>query len=453
MKTSKFYLYLAINLLFLIFYGCHWDLLTDKSKNNTVPSSSVPFITGDIVFDEKGITYAPICNNMQVEDGNVYFQSTDAITCYDISSKREKWKKKSSDIFKKAIKVGSWNIVITEKNIYVPCHSESLIAVVDKNTGETLQIIEFSDPQILVWGENLYFYNNGLFFCGGDIRSDYSVYTKDGLYRLDLTNLRKKENGNEIYYIGEIQPIFQYPRNSCAITGIHGDGKYGYLAWYPVNSNRYPNDPGKPFGIACVDLETGETVWEDNQYDPGAGGRIKAITDKYVFATVTEEGIPRGRGGTGVYYKEKRDGSQLKNVLWYVWSSDTNFTWDQEGKRIYLASGANTESNPLVAAIICIDAEEGTVIWKRFRSAQEPQIGMQPQVRNGVLYQVTSRYLELYDAQTGTPLGRDTRVYGDAINMGDTTTWNDILIFHDGMKRAFGVKMNWKIENGALVKE
>ncbi len=418
----------------------------EYDKKQTV--SDMKSFASEIVIREKNISYAAIYD-FYVE-GNILYIPGRGITAYDLEEKKVKWEKDDSDLFK-GKSTTAWPFHLSAEYIFLAASKGPWIAVVDKNTGETLQIIEFSDPQILAWGENLYFYNNSLFFCGGDIRSGYSVYTKNGLYRLDLTNLKKKD-GNEIYYIGEIQPIFQYPRNSCAITGIHGDGKYGYLAWYPVNSNRYPGDPGKPFGIACIDLETGETVWEDNQYNPGTGGRIKAITDKYVFATVTEEGTPRGRGGTGVYYKEKRDGSQLKNVLWYVWSSDTNFTWDREGKRIYLASGANTDSNPLVAAIICIDAEEGMVIWKRFRSAQEPQIGMQPQVRNGVLYQVTSRYLELYDAQTGNPLGRDRSVSGDPLNIGDTAVWNDILIFQ-GYEDLFGVKMNWKIENGALVKE
>ncbi|TCW61622.1 hypothetical protein C5O22_06025 [Treponema sp. J25] len=424
--------------------SCPFEYEKDEKKQTV---SDMKSFASEIVIREKNISYAAI-HDFYVE-GNILYIPGSGITAYDLEEKKVKWRNTDPNLFKgKNITSGAWPFHLSGEYIFLSASRDPWIAVVNKETGQTEKLVSLGD--VRVYGENMCLYNGKLFFLGRRENQEGTILN-EGVYNLNLTTLVEK-NDEPGVYIATLECIKSMPRDSIAITGIHGDGKYGYFAWYPVNFPQYSQDPGNRYGIACIDLETGATVWEDNQYNPGTGGRIKAITDKYVFATVTEEGTPRGRGGTGVYYKEKRDGSQLKDVLWYVWSSDTNFTWDQEGKRIYLASGANTESNPLVAAIICIDAEEGTVVWKRFRSAQEPQIGMQPQVRNGVLYQVTSRYLELYDAQTGTPLGRDRSVSGDPLNIGDTAVWNDILIFQ-GYEDLFGVKMNWKIENGALVKE
>ncbi|HPC72474.1 MAG TPA: hypothetical protein PLB48_11760, partial [Treponema sp.] len=201
-------------------------------------------------------------------------------------------------------------------------------------------------------------------------------------------------------------------------------------------------------GIAAIDLEKAQIAWEDTSYKAGRPADIELITDKLIFAFEYDKTI--GKRGAAVY--EKETGKKIKNI-WNVWSACKDYIWDESKQRIYLTTGTAIEEFPNVAAIYCLDAETGNIIWSRYRDRSEPQIGMQPQVRNGVLYVPTSRYLELYDANTGKPLGRDPRVWGDGENFGDSAVWNDIILFHDGANTLFGVKMNWKIVNGQLVKE
>jgi len=239
-----------------------------------------------------------------------------------------------------------------------------------------------------------------------------------------------------------------YSSSLRGVSTFPGD-QYGYVVWYEYEDKVAPGDETMPrHGIAAINLANAQIAWEDTSYKAGRPADIELITDKLIFAFEYDKTI--GKRGAAVY--EKETGKKIKNI-WNVWSACKDYIWDESKQRIYLTTGTAIEEFPNVAAIYCLDAETGNIIWSRYRDRSEPQIGMQPQVRNGVLYVPTSRYLELYDANTGKPLGRDPRVRGDGENFGDSAVWNDIILFHDGANTLYGVKMNWKIVNGQLVKE
>ena len=437
-------------LIFLISScGCHFPI-TSRSNGDDVPTIAV-----DVVFQEKGIYQWPIWN-IQIDNTNAFFLSN-KLQKYDLSQKQLQWEVTENSLFQNENKTAfSWgNLILDENDVYLGVRSyddteqfkQPYIVVIDKQSGninKRVRLISQKYKSCYNWVK----YKSKLFF-GYLCQSDTE---RGGFGYIDLNELAEDTESTEANaYTAPVHTILEIPVYSSSLRGVStfpGD-QYGYVVWYEYEDKVAPGDETMPrHGIAAINLANAQIAWEDTSYKAGRPADIELITDKLIFAFEYDKTI--GKRGAAVY--EKETGKKIKNI-WNVWSACKDYIWDESKQRIYLTTGTAIEEFPNVAAIYCLDAETGNIIWSRYRDQSEPQIGMQPQVRNGVLYVPTSRYLELYDANTGKPLGRDPRVRGDGENFGDSAVWNDIILFHDGANTLYGVKMNWKIVNGQLVKE
>lgn len=451
MKNVSLYVRELLFTMAVLSVSCSCDFpLTSTGRGEPVPT-----IQTDIVIQQQGVYQGPICNFI-LENNYLFLHSTNHVQKYDLVDKRVLWSKYENDIFPHPdtdVNIGITDL-IDDTFLYKTAveysnreYKNGYIIMINKNDGTVNKRIRLLDKKYPN-DFKLTKYNNYLFF-GYNMLNDQ---LRDGFGYIDLTKLEKDtESGEPNAYTANVHIIREIPAYCSALMGVRsfpGD-QYGYVVWYEYEDKVAPGDETMPrHGIAAIDLANAQIAWEDTSFSAAIGSKIRLITDKYLFAM--EYDPERRIGRTAVL--NKQTGVRVTN-LDYVWSAGKDYIWDQENQRVYLTTEASVECNPLVAAIYCLDAETGNIIWSRYRDRSEPQIGMQPQVRNGVLYVPTSRYLELYDANTGKPLGRDPRVRGDGENFGDSAVWNDIILFHDGANTLYGVKMNWKIVNGQLVKE
>ncbi|MCA1950182.1 MAG: hypothetical protein LDL24_06405 [Treponema sp.] len=448
MNTKNDMRWLVIGSLLLISScGCHFPI-TSHSNGEDVST-----IMTDVVLQQKGVYHGPIFN-LQQEDSYVYLRGN-SIVKYDLSQHSIKWERKETELFEQNHNAdyGVSDIILAEE-IYAPIRTyddnmyfkSPYLVAIDKETGGVIKRIRILD-QKYIYSYRWVKYNSKLFF--GYRGQSYT--DRDGFGYIDLNELKTDtESTEENAYTAAVHTIMEIPQNCAALYGVSalpGDS-YGYAVWYPCKDTIASGDEGLPqHGIMAINLQTGGIEWKDESYQAGLGADIQSITDKYVFAFERNKVIDKR--GVAIYKKET--GERLKS-LWNVWSANKDFIWDKENQRIYLTTGTAIEEFPEVAAIYCLNAETGDIIWSRYRDWSEPQIGMQPQVHQGILYVPTARYLELYDASNGKPLGRDARVWGDGENFGDSAVWNNCIFFHDGRDTLFGVAMNWKVVNGQLVK-
>ena len=451
MKNVSLYVRELLFTMAVLSVSCSCDFpLTSTGRGEPVPT-----IQTDIVIQQQGVYHGPIFNF--ILDGPYVYLRGHSIQKYDLENKKVIWTIHEDETFSnKIIDFDISEFVVEGDFIYIPVteheygtweYKNGYIIIIDKNNGTITKRIRLLDKKF-VDSFKVTKHNNQLFF-GYNM---YSSQLRNGFGYIDLNELADDTKSTEANaYTAPVHTILEIPVYCSSLEGVSsfpGD-QYGYVVWYECEDKVAPGDQNMPrHGIAAIDLEKAQIAWEDTTFSAAIGSVIRLITDKYLFAM--EYDPERRIGRTAVL--NKQTGERVTN-LDYVWSSGKDYIWDQENQRVYLTTEASVECNPLVAAIYCLDAETGNIIWSRYRDRSEPQIGMQPQVRNGVLYVPTSRYLELYDANTGKPLGRDPRVWGDGENFGDSAVWNDIILFHDGANTLYGVKMNWKVVNGQLVKE
>ena len=384
--------------------------------------------------------------------GDIVLFNHNVTTAYDMIGNKMLWQKGKMDLFAiegvgggftKPYKIGDELYIVSGTAYSAPTR----IAVVDIHTGAIVKRIKPSGAKFMIQGTYAFIYENKYYFTGGD-RHSYDAYYGNGLYYIDLGNLTY-DNGDG-YWAGDPVVVKQIPRNANPMDGVRQDGHYCYMTWFAVNDDVYVKDPGERQGIAKIDLDTGLTVWENNDFD---SRKIFDITNTYVFANYedsTMSGLQSGCLGLRIYDKE--DGTIVK-ILPNTGMSISRISFNNG--LMYLATGNYPDQFPYTALMYCIDEANGNIIWQRFKAeTDEPStLGCKPQVHNGVLYIPTSHYLELCDASTGEALGRDYSIYGDGWNAGDTVKWNNIMVVSDGKGQIWGVVMNWKIVNGKLVKE
>jgi len=436
-------------MFFLSSCGCQFPI-TSKGQGEAVPAIAV-----DVAIKQKGIYQGPVCD-ITISGDFAYFQTTSSIQKFNLFSQSTLWKVNEDETFSKAehIEFGAGDIILQDQKIYKTAseygengeYKAGYVLVLDEKDGkilERIRLLNNKHADCFGWVA----FNNRLYF-GYSSRDNIN---HSGVGYIDLTELSEDSGSEEANtYTAPVHTIMEIPHYCSAMMGVRalaGD-RYGYFVWYPYEDTVVPGDENMPRqGMVAIDLENGEIAWQDKNFKAGLGSNVQLISDKFVF--VFEYDKEHDKRGLAIYNKETGE----KRNLWNVWSASKDFILDETTRRIYLTSGTAVEEFPQVAAIYCLNADTGDIIWSRYRDGSEPQIGMQPQVRNGVLYVPTARYLELYDASTGTPLGRDSRVYGDGENFGDSAVWKDLILFHDGNETLFGVKMNWKVVNGQLVKE
>ena len=369
-------------------------------------------------------------------------------TAYNLETRTIQWQKSMYDIFAKTDADNGLNkpLVNGDEIIYASMFTPLYFAILDKNTGAVKKRIKVSDPDRSAKGQ-IVFYNNRIYFTGGRT-PNYSAYYGNGLYYIDLSNLTY--DSGDGYWAGEPVAVKLIERNSNPMQGVIQDGHYCYMAWYPVNNDVYDTDPGERKGVAKIDLDTGLTVWENNDYPSDV---IFDITDTLLYVNYEDpllSNLESGCNGIRAFNKET---GIVEKVIKNAGLSCARISF--LNGLMYFATGSYPDQFPYTALMYCIDEANGNIIWQRFKAeTDEPStLGCKPQVHNGVLYIPTSHYLELCDASTGEALGRDYSIYGDGWNAGDTVKWNNIMVVSDGKGQIWGIVMNWKIVNGKLVKE
>ena len=385
--------------------------------------------------------------------GDTLLLNAGTTTAYNLASNNNMWQKTSMELFDVTnVSIGHTSPFKLGTEVYIVSGAQytspSRIAVVDISTGAINKRIKLSNAYYYIFGERIFIYAGKIYFTGGEYHNDYSTYYGNGLYYIDLENLTY--DSGDGYWAGDPVAVKLIERNANPFQGATLDGHYCYMAWFAVNDDVYDADPGERQGVAKIDLDTGLTVWENNDYYSYI---IFHISDKYVFADyadLTMSGLQSGCLGLRIYDKET--GAIFKNI------PDSGMGCSRVGFNnglMYFATGNYPDQYPYTPLMECIDESNGNSVWRRFKSEDDKPstLGCKPQVHNGVLYIPTSHYLELCDASTGEALGRDYSIYGDGWNAGDTVKWNNIMVVSDGKGQIWGVVMNWKIVNGKLVKE